>query len=137
MKEEPGGAFDLQNFRNFLNGIARNSLSRIPYKLYLFRNSTAWLLRGMRVRRQGASQGIDLACSPEPPMRSALPLSPGRGVERYRVRGGGLVALEMAEGDEVSVVDVEGRQFCEIFVFGSDGRPDPGAAGLDADFPSE
>src|SRR5262245_30399626 len=70
-------------------------------------------------------------------METSRLFSPGPGLERYRVRGGGLVALEVAEGDDVSIVDVEGRQSCEVFVFGPDGRPDPEAAGLDAEVLSE
>ena len=57
--------------------------------------------------------------------------TPGR--ERYRVPGGGAIALALLQGDRIAVVDVEGRQRCEIGVFGPDGGADPSRLGLRAD----
>ncbi len=57
--------------------------------------------------------------------------TPGR--ERYRVPGGGAIALALAPGDRLAVVDVEGRQRCELGVFGPDGNADPSRLGLRAD----
>ena len=48
------------------------------------------------------------------------------GVERYRVTGGGATVLALAAGDELEVVDPEGRQRCELVAFDADGRSDPG-----------
>ncbi len=48
------------------------------------------------------------------------------GVERYRVTGGGATVLALAAGDELEVVDPEGRQRCELVAFDTDGRSDPG-----------
>ena len=66
--------------------------------------------------------------------RPAAALKPGfstlpPGSERYRVPGGGLVALELAPGDRVTLVDPEGRQAGELCAFESLGRPVPGALG--------
>ncbi|MEX2648246.1 MAG: DUF1989 domain-containing protein [Alphaproteobacteria bacterium] len=51
------------------------------------------------------------------------------GVERYRVAGGGSVVLALDAGDEMTVIDREGRQACELVVFGAGGREDAGALG--------
>ena len=50
----------------------------------------------------------------------------GPGVERYRVTGGGATVLALDAGDELEVVDPEGRQRCELVAFDADGRSDPG-----------
>ena len=58
----------------------------------------------------------------------------GAGVERYRVVGGGATVVALAAGDELEVVDPEGRQRCELVAFDADGRSDPallGPAGAD------
>jgi aminomethyltransferase len=58
------------------------------------------------------------------------------GVERYRVRGGGATVVKLFEGDELTVVDVEGRQRCELTFLlpaGGDGAP---AMGVRADGPA-
>jgi len=54
------------------------------------------------------------------------------GVERYRVRGGGAVAFALAAGDGLAITDPEGRQRCELAVFGADGRTDAAALGARA-----
>jgi aminomethyltransferase len=51
-----------------------------------------------------------------------------RGMERYRVPGGGSIVVQLAAGDELRIVDSEGAQSGELVVF-ADGRPDPGVIG--------
>jgi aminomethyltransferase len=46
-------------------------------------------------------------------------------LERYRVAGGGAAIVALQPGDELTVVDPEGRQVAEVVPFGPDGRPDP------------
>src|SRR5215472_8406431 len=55
-----------------------------------------------------------------------------RGLERYRVRPGAVTALQLAAGDELAVIDVDGRQRGELTVFGSGGE-DFLAVGASAD----
>jgi len=71
--------------------------------------------------------------SPGPPKPSViynpgLPVLPP-GVERYSVPGGGMVVLNLAQGDTVTVTDIEGGQPCEILVADKKGRADPGILG--------
>jgi aminomethyltransferase len=54
------------------------------------------------------------------------------GCERYRVAGGGSAVLELKPGDRLRVVDLEGRQPCELFAFGVDGRADGGLIGAES-----
>lgn len=61
----------------------------------------------------------------EPGMREFDP-----SVERYFVRGGGAVVLRLLPDDELTIVDLEGRQRCELALFAPDGTPDPAALGL-------
>ena len=56
-------------------------------------------------------------------------LTLGRGVERYRVTGGGATVLALEAGDELEIVDPEGRQVCELIAFDTGGRSDPGLLG--------
>ena len=56
-------------------------------------------------------------------------LTLGPGVERYRVVGGGVVVLSLEAGDELEVVDPQGRQQCELVAFTVEGRSDPGLLG--------
>jgi aminomethyltransferase len=44
------------------------------------------------------------------------------GVERHVVRGGGVVAVEIAPDDRIELVDLEGLQPCELVLFAPDGR---------------
>ncbi len=61
---------------------------------------------------------------------TAPPLtSLGPGVERYRVTGGGATVVALDPGDELEIVDPEGRQRCELVAFDADGRPDPSLLG--------
>ena len=76
------------------------------------------------------------------PARRGLVLVPGLpvlppDVERHPVPGGGTRTLTLDAGDELTVVDREGRQPCELVAFDSGGRPDPaliGATGTGAPF---
>lgn len=59
---------------------------------------------------------------------------PGLGVlpdntERYLIKGGGSVTLELAAGDELELINPQGLQPGEICVFGRDGRCDSGLIG--------
>ena len=49
----------------------------------------------------------------------------GPGIERYRVTGGGATVLALDAGDELEIVDPEGRQPCELVAFDASGRSDP------------
>ncbi len=51
------------------------------------------------------------------------------GVERYRVSGGGAAILAVAPGDRITLIDVEGRQPCEVLAADAEGRVDPGLIG--------
>ncbi|QIE57393.1 DUF1989 domain-containing protein [Pikeienuella piscinae] len=57
-----------------------------------------------------------------------LPILP-HGVERHPVPGGGSRAVRIERGDEISVVDREGLQPCELVFFAPDGRSDAGMIG--------
>ena len=54
------------------------------------------------------------------------------GLERYVVTGGGLVGLHVAAGDRVRIHNPEGRQQCELVVFGTNGESTPGIVGVEA-----
>ena len=69
-----------------------------------------------------------------PVLVPGLPVLPPN-VERHLVPGGGTRTLTLDAGDELTVVDREGRQPCELVVFGPEGRCDPafiGASGAGA-----
>ena len=59
-----------------------------------------------------------------------IPYVPG--VERHRARDGGACVIALATGDQVTLVDREGRQRCEIAGLGAD----LGALGLDGSEPA-
>ncbi len=59
-----------------------------------------------------------------------LPADPR--LERYRVQPGAVTAIELDPGDELTVIDAEGRQRGELTVFAG-GREDYGALGTAAD----
>ena len=63
----------------------------------------------------------------EPGLRALPP-----GVERYRIPGGGALVVEIFAGDDLTLVDVEGRQSADLAAFARDGRADPHALGLSA-----
>ena len=58
------------------------------------------------------------------------------GVERYRVRGGGATVVKLFEGDELTVVDLEGRQRCELTFLLPRGGDGASAMGVRADGPA-
>jgi aminomethyltransferase len=51
------------------------------------------------------------------------------GVERHRVPGGGAAVIAVAAGDRITVIDVEGRQPCELIAADATGLIDPGLIG--------
>jgi aminomethyltransferase len=51
------------------------------------------------------------------------------GVERYRVPGGAASVIAIVAGDRITVIDVEGRQACEVLAADAKGRVDPGLIG--------
>ena len=57
-----------------------------------------------------------------------LPVLPSN-IERHPVPGGGTRTVTLDAGDELTVIDREGRQRCELVVFDADGRPDPALLG--------
>lgn len=67
-------------------------------------------------------------------LRPSVILTPGlrtlpADVERYRVEGGGSLVVSVSAGDELTVLDVEGKQRCEVAFVGTDGRFDASAFG--------
>ena len=73
------------------------------------------------------------AIAPTPSRRGpvlvpGLPVLPPN-VERHPVPGGGTRTLALDAGDELTVVDREGRQPCELVVFDPGGRADPALIG--------
>ncbi|MDQ4118505.1 MAG: aminomethyltransferase family protein [Actinomycetota bacterium] len=50
-------------------------------------------------------------------------LSPEPGLETYWVRAGGLTGVRLAAGDEITVIDLEGRQVAELTTLGHEGAP--------------
>jgi aminomethyltransferase len=59
------------------------------------------------------------------------------GIERYRVRGGGATVVSLKSGDQLTVVDVEGRQRCELTFLLPGGADGAAAMGVRADGPAE
>jgi len=57
-----------------------------------------------------------------------LPILP-HGVERYPVAGGGSRAVKIDAGDEITLVDREGKQPVEMVFFAPDGKSDAGMIG--------
>ena len=55
------------------------------------------------------------------------------GIERYRVKGGGATTIALNAGDKATIIDVEGRQRCELVVLSPDGKEDAAALGAKAD----
>ena len=49
--------------------------------------------------------------------------------ERYPVKGGGAIVIDLRAGDRLTVIDREGRQPCQIATFGADKKSDPGLLG--------
>ncbi|MCX9192301.1 aminomethyltransferase [Carbonactinospora thermoautotrophica] len=63
-----------------------------------------------------------------------LPNDPA--LERYWVRPGGVTAVQLRDGDEITVVDRDGRQRAELTVVAEDGTEDYAAIGAKADAPA-
>src|SRR5690625_1242314 len=59
-----------------------------------------------------------------------LPVLPP-GVERHPIPGGGSRAVPIEAGDEITVVDREGLQPCELVFFTPDGKSDPSMIGAE------
>jgi aminomethyltransferase len=79
---------------------------------------------------------------PPLPPRATRALVPGLarrrpGYERYRVPGGGALAVALEAGDRVRLSDPEGGQAAEVTAFAVGGRADPGLLGLAAVGPAE
>ena len=74
-----------------------------------------------------------VAGTPRPRLREPglLPLEPG--TERYRVRGGGATVVALNVGDRITIIDLEGRQRCELATFSPEGSEDARALGARAD----
>ena len=73
------------------------------------------------------------AIAPTPARRGTvlvpgLPVLPPN-VERHPVPGGGTRTVTLDTGDELTVIDREGRQPCELVVFDAAGRSDPAIIG--------
>jgi aminomethyltransferase len=80
-----------------------------------------------------AAAGTRRAQRPRVLLPGLLPAEAG--LERYRVRPGAVTAIQLGTGDELVVIDVEGRQRAELTVFGSGGE-DYLALGTSADTPA-
>ncbi|GEL17386.1 DUF1989 domain-containing protein [Pseudonocardia asaccharolytica] len=63
-------------------------------------------------------------------------LSPEPGLETYWVRPGGVTGVRLRGGDELTVVDRQGRQRAELTVLAPDGSPDGAALGIVPDGPA-
>ena len=48
-------------------------------------------------------------------------------LERYQVKGGGIVVVRLRPGDTITIQDPQGRQVGEVIVFDKNGCPAPGA----------
>jgi glycine cleavage system T protein (aminomethyltransferase) len=72
------------------------------------------------VAAEPALAGLILAQRPRVLLPGLLPPDPG--LERYRVRPGAVTALQLGTGDELTIIDVEGRQRGELTAFGSGGE---------------
>ena len=71
------------------------------------------------------------------PMNRPLDIPPralAPGIERRRIKAQGALLLELARGDEVSVVDPQGLQCAHVAAFGANGEPLTAALGIDARF---
>ena len=67
-------------------------------------------------------------------VRGLKPLEPG--LERYRVRPGGVTVVPVEPDDRVVITDRDGGQIAEVTALDRDGRDDPAAVGLRADAPA-
>ena len=72
--------------------------------------------------------GPDRRSRDEPDPQAGLASLPA-GVERYRIRGQGSIAVAVEAGDEITLIDVEGGQPCEVCHVDASGRFDAAALG--------
>ncbi|MGI9301817.1 MAG: DUF1989 domain-containing protein [Gammaproteobacteria bacterium] len=72
-------------------------------------------------------QGLAMVAVQRPRLREPGLRQLPRGVERYRVRGGGVTAIALRSGDRLVVTDPEGRQRCELVAFDHDGKENSAA----------
>lgn len=79
---------------------------------------------------------MKLACD-RPRLREPGLLLLQPGIERYRVKGGGSTTVALSAGDEVTIIDIEGCQRCELVVLNREGKDDAAALGVKADSRSE
>lgn len=70
------------------------------------------------------AQAVSVKAGPPTPSRITWPgiRALPEGVERYLVEGGGTVTVVLRTGDEVSVVDLEGGQPCELLAANTTGK---------------
>ena len=71
---------------------------------------------------------MDLATQPrlrEPGLRLLPP-----GTERYSIKGGGALVVDVYTGDSLKIIDPQGRQRCEIAAIDRSGDNDPGILGV-------
>ena len=54
------------------------------------------------------------------------------GMERYRVHGSSATVIALSKGDQIEIIDPEGRQYCELAVFDKTGKNAATALGLKA-----
>jgi aminomethyltransferase len=80
----------------------------------------------------------DSAVSARKPLRLLLPglVAPEPGLETYWVRPGGVTAVRLLAGDELTVVDRFGRQSAELAVVARNGSADGAALGVALDAPA-
>ena len=50
-----------------------------------------------------------------------------KGQERYPLKAGGMLVVDLRPGDELNIVDPEGLQPCEVAVFDESGKCQPDA----------
>ena len=89
-----------------------------------------------RDRRLNRNVNVPSQVAPLPARRGSvllpgLPVLPPN-VERHVVPGGGTRTLSLDAGDELTLIDREGRQPCELVVFDASGHSDPGLIGATA-----
>ena len=56
-------------------------------------------------------------------------------MERYTVRGNYLIMLSLKAGDSIEVVNLEGKQKCELIVFDKNGKENSAILGLKSKAP--
>ncbi|WP_299288659.1 aminomethyltransferase family protein [uncultured Tateyamaria sp.] len=78
---------------------------------------------------------------PGPPRPSRIvepaQFSMPRGTERYVVQGGGAVLVPVEAGDQVTIINDEGGQVCEVIGADAQGRADQGLLDQPADAPAD